>query len=181
MEKITRKAFLEILTENTSILAGSVFRWNDKKCIAGMETIKAINEKAERRTVTEKHTNYILFSNGSRLAFDQEGKYDYFIYENKNGVKFAIQRLTRWDDFDEAEYLDYIVYIVIEAEAQAERKFYSVDLDETEKSNLCRWLKANGYYYEASGNFECYHLEIKCSTKEAEIINRKLEKMKEMV
>lgn len=74
MEKITRKEFTEILTNNRTILAGSVFRWNDDKCIAGMENIKAISEKAERRTVTEKHSNYIVFSNGSRLDFNQEGK-----------------------------------------------------------------------------------------------------------
>lgn len=74
MEKITRKEFTEILTNNRTVLAGSVFRWNDEKCIAGMENIKVISEKAERRTVTEKHSNYIVFGNGSRLDFNQEGK-----------------------------------------------------------------------------------------------------------
>lgn len=34
MEKITRKEFTEILTNNRTVLAGSVFRWNDEKCIA---------------------------------------------------------------------------------------------------------------------------------------------------
>ena len=41
MEKITKKEFIEILMNNKTILAGSVFRWNDEKCIAGMENIKA--------------------------------------------------------------------------------------------------------------------------------------------
>lgn len=177
MKKITRKAFTEILTRNTSILMGSVFRWNDEKCARAMDSIREIDENSQRRTVTENHANYLLFSNGSRLDFDQEGKKEYFTYENENGVKFAIQRTERHDDFDEADYLDYIVYAIIEADAQAERKFYGVDVDETKKISLCKWLKANGYYYEASGNFERYHLEIKCSAREAEIINGKLEKV----
>lgn len=176
MERITKKRFLEILTGNTSVFCGSVFRWNDEKCTRAMENIEEISENDKRRTVTEKHTNYIVFSNGSHLDFYQEGKYDYFTYENQNAVKFAVQRLRRWDDFDEAEYMDYIVYAIIEADAQAERKFYGVDVNETEKVSLCKWLKANGYYYEASGNYDRYHLEIRCSAREAEIINGKLEK-----
>lgn len=112
MEKITRKEFAEILTNNRTILAGSVFRWNDDKCIAGMENIKAISEKAERRTVTEKHSNYIVFSNESRLDFNQEGKKEYFSYKNGNGVQFVIQRTEIFDDFDEKINLNYIVYIV---------------------------------------------------------------------
>lgn len=112
MEKITRKEFTEILTNNRTILAGSVFRWNDEKCIAGMENIKVIGEKAERRTVTEKHSNYIVFSNGSRLDFNQEGKKEYFSYKNGSGVQFVIQRTEIFDDFDEKINLNYIVYIV---------------------------------------------------------------------
>lgn len=112
MEKVTRKEFTEILTNNRTILAGSVFRWNDEKCIAGMENIKAISEKAERRTVTENHSNHIVFSNGSRLDFNQEGKKEYFSYKNGNGVQFVIQRTEIFDDFDGKFNLNYIVYIV---------------------------------------------------------------------
>ena len=112
MEKITRKEFTEILTNNKTVLAGSVFRWNDEKCIAGMENIKSANENAERRKVTEKHSNYIVFSNGSRLYFDQEGKKEYFSYKNGNGIQFVIQRTEIFDDFDGKFDLNYIVYIV---------------------------------------------------------------------
>lgn len=176
MEKITKKQFVEILTSHTSVFCGSVFRWNDEKCERGMESIGKIDENDERRTVTENHANFIVFSNESRLDFDQEGKKEYFSYQNKCGVKFVLQRTSRHDDFDNMDYLDYIVYAIIEAEADAERTFRSVELnDKAEKENLCRWLKANGYYYEASGNSKGYHMEIKCSDKEAEIINRKID------
>lgn len=180
MQKITRKEFIAVLSEKTNVLMGCVFRWDDEKCKDAMDSIERIDENAERRTVTSQHANYIVFSNGSRLDFDQEGKKEYFSYQNENGVKFILQRTFRHDDFDDADYQDYIVYAIIEAEAYAERAFRGVDLnDKTEKENLCRWLKANGYYYEASGNFEGYHLEIKCSEKEAEIISGKLEAHRE--
>ena len=178
MEKITCKKFKEILTENTSVFMGSVFRWNDEKCSKAMENIGKIEENAERRTVAENHATYILFSNGSRLGFDQDGKFDYIIHENQNGIKFVIKRTTRHDDFDDTDYQDYMVYAIIQAEASAERTFHSVEISgDTEKTTLCKWLRANGYYYETSGNFDGYHIEIRCSKREAEIINRKLDKI----
>lgn len=176
MEKITRKKFTEVLTGNASIFMGSFFRWNDEKSVRAMEKVEAISADAERRTVTENHSNYILFNNGSRLSFDQNGKKEYFSHTNGNGIRFVFQKTTYHDDFDGVDYSDYIFYVTIEAQAEAERTFRGVEiLDEAEKVNLCRWLKANGYYYEASGEFEVHHLEIKCSEKEAEIINGKLE------
>lgn len=113
MKKITRKEFTEILINNKTVLAGSVFRWTDEKCIAGMEKVNAVNEKAERRTVTEKHVNYLVFSNGSRLDFNQSGRKEYFSYKNKSGIQFVIQRTEIFDDFDEEINLIYIIYIVI--------------------------------------------------------------------
>lgn len=196
MQKITRKEFTAILTEKASVFMGSVFRWNDEKCARAMEGIARIDEKTERRTVTENHASYILFSNGSRLDFNQEGKKEYFEYENENGVKFVLQKTTvqvrDWDAEEEywkehhnsdcgeiyKEQQDYVVYAVIEAEADAERTFRNVEItDAAEFLSFTKWLKANGYYYESSGFSGGYHLEIRCSEKEAEIINGKLERM----
>lgn len=114
MEKITKKQFVEILTNYASVFCASVFRWNDEKCERAMENIGKIDEKAERRTVSEKHTSFIVFSGGSRLYFDKEGKNEYFSYQNKNGTKFVLQRTISHDDFDDKDYQDYIVYAIIE-------------------------------------------------------------------
>lgn len=112
MEKITRKTFIEILASNKTVLAGSVFRWNDERCIKAIERIAAIDENQERRTVTEKHSGYILFSNGSRLDFTQNGEKEYFSHTNETGIKFVFQRTKYYDDFDEKFYFDYIVYAI---------------------------------------------------------------------
>lgn len=112
MEKITRKAFIEVLENNKTVLAGSVFRWNDERCTKAIERITAIDERQELRTVTEKHSGYIVFSNGSRLDFTQNGEKEYFSHTNGSGIKFVFQRTKYYDDFDEKFYFDYIVYAI---------------------------------------------------------------------
>lgn len=179
MERITRKTFTDIICNNTSVFCGSVGsvrRWGDEKILRAMENTM-VHPETLRRTVAEKHSNYIIFSNGSRLDFAQSGKNEYFEHTNKNGVKFIWQRLTVWDDFDKMEYQSYIVYAIIEAEADAdiERTYKSVYFDnELGKIDFCRWLRANGYKYETSALGVGYDIEILCSKKEAEIINGKL-------
>lgn len=104
MEKITKREFIEILNNHPSILAGSFFRRNDDEIIKAMENCKGISEKAKRRTVTENHSNYIVFSNGSRLDFNQKGKNEYFRHKSGNGIEFILQRLTtETEDFDAEE------------------------------------------------------------------------------
>lgn len=77
MTQITKKEFIETLSNNETILADSIFRYNDRKCINAMERtmerIITINKNIKRRTVTEEHSNYIVFSDGSRLDFNQAG------------------------------------------------------------------------------------------------------------
>lgn len=111
MEKITKKEFLETLRSNKSILMGSIFRWMDEKAIRAMEKTM-LDETMERRTVTENHANYIVFSNGGRLDFDQIGKKEYFKHENAGGVKYILQRTAEHDDFDDVENLSYIIYAI---------------------------------------------------------------------
>lgn len=116
MNQITKKEFIETLSNNETILVDSLFRYNDRKCINAMERtmeqIITINKNIKRRTVTEEHSNYIVFSDGSRLDFNQVGTKKYFSYTNTYGIHFLIQRTEVYDDFDEKSYKNYIVYIV---------------------------------------------------------------------
>lgn len=177
MEKITKKEFTETLIENTNILMGSTFRWTDEKCEIAMENLK-IDKRMERRTVTKSNSSYILFSNGSRLDFNQDGRKEYFKYENAEGIKFLLQRTAVYDTFDESEYLNYIIYAVIEAEADASREFYRTSTSNEEaKTKICRWLSANGYCYKVHAFFERYSFKILCSEKEQKIIKLKFSTM----
>lgn len=111
MTQITKKEFIETLSNNETILFDSIFRRNDEICINVMARIITINY-AKCRTVTEEHSNYIVFSDGSRLDFNQTGTKKYFSYTNTYGIHFLIQRTEVYDDFDEKFYKNYIVYIV---------------------------------------------------------------------
>lgn len=117
MTQITKKEFIETLSNNETILVDSLFRYNDRKCINAMERtmerIITINKNIKRRTVTEEHSNYIVFSNGSRLDFNQAGTKKYFSYTNTHGIHFLIQQTEIYDDFDEKFYKNYIVYSVV--------------------------------------------------------------------
>lgn len=113
MNQITKKEFIETLSNNETIFVGSLFRYNDRKCINAMERIITINKNIKRRTVTEEHSNYIVFSDGSRLDFNQAGTKKYFSYTNTHGIHFLIQRTEVYDDFDEKFYKNYIVYSVV--------------------------------------------------------------------
>lgn len=112
MTQISKKTFIETLLINKTILAGSVFRQSDERCINAMARITTINKNDKCRTVTEAHSNYIVFSDGSRLDFNQTGTKQYFSYTNTYGIHFLIQRTEVYDDFDEKFYKNYIVYIV---------------------------------------------------------------------
>lgn len=112
MTQITKKEFIETLSNNETILVDSGFYYSDETCINAMERITTINKIVKRRTVTEEHSNYIVFSDGSRLGFNQTGTKKYFSYTNTYGFHFLIQRTEVYDDFDDKFYKNYIVYMV---------------------------------------------------------------------
>lgn len=116
MTQITKKEFIETLSNNETILVDNLFRYNDRKCINAMENamerIITINKNVKRRTVTKEHSNYIVFSDGSRLDFNQVGTKKYFSYTNRYGIYFLIQITEVYDDFDEKFYRSYVVYMV---------------------------------------------------------------------
>lgn len=112
MTQITKKEFIETLSNNETILVDSGFYYSDGTCINAMERITTINKIVKRRTVTEEHSNYIVFSDGSRLGFNQTGTKKYFSYTNTYGFHFLIQRTEVYDDFDDKCYKNYIVYMV---------------------------------------------------------------------
>lgn len=112
MTQITQKEFIETLSNNETILVDSGFYYSDGTYINAMERIITINKNIKRRTVTEEHSDYIVFSDGSRLDFNQAGTKKYFSYTNTHGVHFLIQKTEIYDDFDEKFYKIYIVYMV---------------------------------------------------------------------
>ncbi len=103
MEKITCKAFKELLWKNKTVFCGSIFRTTDEKIIAGIENIPAeaiVN--GHHREVIHQQTNAVKFEGGSWLYFNSGN--EYFRYTSKVGNTFLIRRET----YENAH--NYIVY-----------------------------------------------------------------------
>ena len=110
MLRITKKTFIDTLCNTESVFAGSVFKWNDDKIIAAIgELDPQAMKQSDRRTVRAKHSNHVVFSNGSYLYFNQNGEKTYLEHEC-NGIKYIMQKTHRYDDFDKKWYDDYVVY-----------------------------------------------------------------------
>lgn len=108
MKKITKKEFISILNDKSSVFIGTVFRIKSQAenfIPKATQDIISI-DGSERRTVTENHNNYIVFSGGSRLDFNQIDNKEYFTHENEHGITFLTQQTeTTERDWDaEEEY-----------------------------------------------------------------------------
>ena len=116
MNKITKKTFVEALTNNTSVLVGSVINKTDEIVKNAIEGIKSINTTITRTGVLKG--NYIRFdvSNGSvsSLALNDAGKHEYF-EQNTNSGKYLIQKTTQQNDYgcEIKEDICYCVYAII--------------------------------------------------------------------
>lgn len=80
MRQISKKTFIETLSNNETLLVGSVFRQSDERCINAMARITTINNA--------KRSNYIVLSGGGR-----SGTIKYFSYTNAYGIHFLIQKI----------------------------------------------------------------------------------------
>lgn len=107
-KKITKKNFIELLSNNKSIFLGSYFNLKSDPIDIIKNGIQGFNPepKDERRTVKAVKSNGLLFSNGSFLGFNQEGEKSYHMI----GENFVCQ-ITRTDyDNDPSCNYEGIVY-----------------------------------------------------------------------
>lgn len=66
------------------------------------------------RSVYRMTASDIEFSNGSHLSLTPAGKREYLMYKNRDGVTFAVRKLTVWDEFDEKYNEHYVAYALPE-------------------------------------------------------------------
>lgn len=109
MKKITKKDFINFLTKNKSSFIDSKFNWNDEDCIEALDKIYEVVK--EKRSAVAR-SNYIIFSDDSRLYFDQKGIKEYFKYTNKHDINFLIQKTIYKDDYNNEEYQNYVIYSI---------------------------------------------------------------------
>ena len=95
MKRCTKKEFLDLLCNNGTDFGGLF--WNKpKKMIesamerVSMETLYKHIVEFGLKTVKELHCKYIVFSDNSRLSFDQDGNYKFYVHLSKNGILFVV-------------------------------------------------------------------------------------------
>ena len=115
MRKISKKEFIQILSENESVLCGNAMnRPNDLEYLSGLIAKHSVSDYAidrPKRKIKEVHSNHVIFTNDSYLYFDCNAKNnfyeigDFLIYE-------GLQRKDRWHE-DEPDKYTYLIYGVI--------------------------------------------------------------------
>lgn len=96
MNKITKTEFISALMENPSILCNVSVRSEViyADLAASLTKINAIPTAGyDTRTVTERKSNCLVFSNGSRLYFDGKAKRIYF--REGNALAVCVDEGTR--------------------------------------------------------------------------------------
>ena len=116
MNKITKKSFVEVLTNNTSVLVGSVFNKTDEIVENVINGIKSINTTITRTGVLKGNYIHFSVSNGSvsSLALNDSGKHEYFECDTSSR-KYLIQKTTQINDYGCEIKTDvcYCVYAII--------------------------------------------------------------------
>ena len=104
MEKITKKDFIKLLTENKSSLIASCFNKSFGSFMSEIQykplTLTNI------RAVTEIHKTYLLFDDNSRLNLNDEGRHDYIKLISNDGAIFLAKRdILQVRDYDKEELI----------------------------------------------------------------------------
>lgn len=109
MEKITKKEFLETLTENQSTLI-----WNTRNITAEtvankLENLHLDGVILEKRTATARAT-FVEFTGGSRLYLNSPGKYEYFKHTGLSGEYISVKHTETLSDGE--SWTIWTVYLV---------------------------------------------------------------------
>lgn len=109
--KITKRAFVEAMTSNQSTFMGIARRLLEKD-----ELFCTIEHFFDPAVILEKreckaHSTFLEFTGGSRLGFDQVGKYEFHMYEYANGTAYICVHMS-YDEFDEKWYTKAMYYLI---------------------------------------------------------------------
>jgi len=111
MEKITKKCFIELLTQNKTqnIVIKNRKNTNENSTIIENENLKNLfNNNIDVRYIIKTQTNAVVFNNGSYLYFDIEGIKNFYKKEN-----FLIYINEYTDEFSKEIFTTILIYKII--------------------------------------------------------------------
>lgn len=112
MKICTKKKFLDTFCRNCIVYVGTFFHESDEWVANALERIEPRCVFIFYDTTVEIRNDYIVFSNGGRLSFEQEGNYTFYEHLGKNGIYFMVCRHEFLDKFDGKTYRTYTVYAI---------------------------------------------------------------------
>lgn len=114
MERITKKAFIELLANNKSVFIGAINNKPEELHEFIENAVKSITIKDtnERRTIKKVQSNAVQFSNDSWLYFDGAGEKTYhkignFIYQYIT-IDYSKDSSCSWDDVLHSAVIYYV-------------------------------------------------------------------------
>ena len=114
MERITKKAFIDLLKNNKSVFIGAINNKHEDlhEFIENAVKTIEIRESDERRTIKKIQTNAVQFSNDSWLYFDGEGEKTYhkignFIYQHTK-IDYSKDSSCSWNDIMYSAVVYYV-------------------------------------------------------------------------
>ena len=109
--KITKKDFINAMVNNASVFCGvtkRLYKSDEVYCaIVDMLQPDVILEYRRCKTLSKS----LVFSGGSKLGFDQLGKYDFYKYEYPKSKIYICQH-TYTDTYDNKEYCKCMYYLI---------------------------------------------------------------------
>lgn len=109
--KITKKAFIDTMTANNTAFIGVVNKvLTSDEIYCGIRHLLDPTIMLELRSCEAK-SNHLIFSGGSRLYFNQQGKYEFHKYEYPECTVYICCHIS-YDDFDEKDVYRCMHYMV---------------------------------------------------------------------
>ena len=90
MEKITKKEFIKKLCAHKTTLCGNVNNKSEDFIIGKLDGLKIADGIILEKRDAEMHSSFVEFTGGSRMYFDQKGKYSFYSHTGKSGLDYLI-------------------------------------------------------------------------------------------
>lgn len=115
MEKITKKEFISKLCGHKTTLCGNVRNKPEAFIIGKLDGLKIAEGIILEKREAELHSSYVEFTGGSRLYFDQNGKYSFYHHTGKSGLEFLLCKLDTVLS-DGEPWITWTIYLVYHGE-----------------------------------------------------------------
>ena len=115
MRKLSKNTFLTYLCGYKTTFCGNIHNKTEDYIIGKLDGLKIAEGIILEKREAELHSSYVEFTGGSRLYFDQNGKYSFYHHTGKSGLEFLLCKLDTVLS-DGEPWITWTIYIVYHGE-----------------------------------------------------------------